>query len=196
MGKSLFMSYEAVISLQRSLDNFLIAKILDDVGSPLPPDTEFYTRSSFSIDDTVFLKAVSSLFGGVLCTSKAEPDYEEKVELSIHIPLVEEWVELTKGSELSPRVLEDHSYIMDPVNATCCDYFDLNMECFLVPFGLEIQITGGPDGFFHNFIKGMIEFKKRLQEKVADYEKRREMNGRNSNYPTGRIQVCSSSKAV
>lgn len=191
MGRSLFMSCDGVSLLQGNMDNLYIAKLLFDAGKPFPADREFYSQSINDRDreDSLFFEGVKLLFGNPLCfeddTGLSNPD--NPFIFSVRIPLVEEWMELTRA--IKEQSSEDQGWIMEPIDNEWCPYGDLEMKSEMTTHGLRVQFDGYGE-IFHSFVERLIDFHDRLQQKVAEYKSKGEVsNVRAAYHPAGRDEL-------
>lgn len=198
MGKSLFMSGDGTTELQGALDNFYIAKLLYDAGKPFPADREFFGDAMNNREVTLFFEGVGLLFSSAVCYENRSgfDNSDEQIVLTVRVPLVEEWTDLTRSLDGNKKVTNDQEWIMKPIKNQWCPYFELGTEAELTTFGLRIQLKGY-HGTFHSFIEGLIEFLDRLQQKVAEYKsKGGVIDARNAHRFTGKNEVCDRREAV
>jgi hypothetical protein len=167
MSKSCQYYSENIDVYHVSMDNLVIAKKLFDLGKSLPGNYVFTLERVSDRHDSFFLFALEILFGA---EAEILEDYGDDFTFSIDIDFVERW---NKVEELHPEATDDREWICEPItDELACEYTGTEVEMALTDSGFSFHVYG--IGSFYGVFEKINDCYARLQEKVAEWEKKEE----------------------
>lgn len=194
MGISLFVSCDQLSTYQIAADNLYIAKLMYDNGTPLPPTTQWFVEHGYSysssIDASLFIDAVSLLFGTAACIEESN-EYFEQHSLIVKSKQLQEWT-LIKD-RLSPDIsFEQEEYIIGDAALMFCDLY--SCECRVSILGDKLQIDVEGNGLYNGYIKELIQLRNRLNLVVEKWKDKGEEDGKSDAncFRSGESKACRS----
>lgn len=182
MGKSVFLTQEAILGYIFSADNLLIAKYLHDEGIQMPSNVNFYCESSWN-DTGFFETAIRAVFPDAAAIETSGGDDFDPYLIHIQgLVDVQEWRELRVAFEKDTRFLKDDTELLRLLVASC-PYFFLTMEgAFTSDDGIELRLDEERSmSTYIEMVKALVTFRKTLRMKLHVWRELNESIGRIAN---------------
>ncbi|MCY9665768.1 hypothetical protein M5X11_12460 [Paenibacillus alginolyticus] len=151
MGKSCAYGSDTLWEYYPTMDNIVMAKMMHDIGKPLPGSCIFSADSFHYQVDSLFFRSIDLLFDMSLDLDENEDEDERR--FVIPVPALK---------ELSP---EEQKELIDPLKEIYCDFAELEFKTTLGDGELQVAIRG-TYGYSNVALKEFIQFKKKLDEKT------------------------------
>lgn len=151
MGKSCAYGSETLWEYYPTMDNIVLAKMMHDIGRPLPGSCIFSVGKYHTHEDSLFDRCVDLLFDAEI----EREDSEDGEERRLIIP----------APELLVLPLEVQQELVEPLASINCDHFELEFETTL-GYGELLMVIRGSYGYSYAALKNLIHFKNELADKT------------------------------
>jgi hypothetical protein len=151
MGKSCGYGADTLWEYYPTMDNIVMAKMMHDIGKPLPGTCYFSVDSFHYQSDSLFYRCMDQLFDDELELNENENEDERR--LVIPVP------------ELKGFTPKERQKLVGLIKSIYCDWFELEFETTLGDGELLVSIRG-THGYSYGALKKFIQFKTELDEKT------------------------------
>jgi hypothetical protein len=135
------------------MDNIVMAKMMHDIGKPLPGSCYFSADSFHYQADSLFYPSMEQLFEFKLDLEEIEN--EDQRRFVIPLP------------DLSLLCRETQQRLVKPLKSISCNMFELEFRTKLGEGELQVTVSGSY-GYSYKALFEFIQFKKRLDEKLKE----------------------------